>query len=170
MLLKSHMLLGNATVTVVSLCRSWERWSCFLLPPPHSHFSLHNLDSIYFMIKAKRKRHPVCQPSVMEWRLHESHQKQLEGILSVFRKRTQTPTNLGKLLQEIIYWGGGIAEVFLKGQKYKTQYLKHLILKKYWCRGCQRASGATEGRKAIGADSLFSRESVLTLFCCHQEN
>lgn len=161
------MLLGSATITP-SLWRAWERASCFLLPPPHSHFSLHNLESIYFVTKAKSvlaKHHGMTIPWTTKaagrnWR-----------CLSVVREGTQTLKNLGKLLQELICWEWGMVETLLKEQeKYKTQYMKHLISKKDWWRGCQRASGATEGRKATGADSLFSRESLLFLFFCHREN
>lgn len=82
--------------------------------------------------------------------------------LAVFRQGSQTLTNLGKLLQELIYWGGGMAETLLKErQKYKTQHMKHLILKKGWWRGCQRAS------RAIELESNRGRQPLLRGICSY---
>lgn len=77
MLLKYNMLLGNATKPVVSLWTICERESCFLLPPPQSHFSLHNINSFYFMSKAKRQRYPMCYPSALRSTNYKGSWKEL---------------------------------------------------------------------------------------------
>lgn len=128
MLLKYNMLLGSATKTVVSLWKIWERESCFLLPPPHSHFSLHNINSTYFVSQAKRQGEIPSVPSALRCMNYKGSWKELAVPLYPQEGNPDTDKPW-EAAEELICWAGRMAETLLKEQeKYNTQCVKHLLL------------------------------------------